>query len=235
MQNQENKAFGIYMTQVAKTQTLSAEQEKSLSDRIKSGDGAALDQLVTANLRLVVAIARKYQAKGLDMDDLVSEGNMGLMKAALKFDADKGPFAAYAVPLSCQGIEMALRQQTALYHVPATERTPAEKKRSRALSMDAPIGHRNRATLTSVLADKEVPDDEQLLGMMSAQTELEVALTQLNERERKVVSLFYGIGCDKMTFAEIASVMGLKRERCRQIRNKALRKVHKGLKQFMKG
>ncbi len=226
----ETKAFAMYMSEIGHTQTLTKEQETELSNRIAQGDASAVDKLVTANLRLVVAIARKYSGRGLDMDDMVSEGNLGLMKAAIKYDAAKGNFASFAVPIICQTIEQAIGKQTSLYTIPKGEATAAEKKRSKALSVDAPLGHNNRNSLLSLLSDGNAPDAEQLLGDISAKSELEVVLNCLNERERAVITGFYGIGCEKLTFMEMAEQLDLKRERCRQIRKKALRKVKKELK-----
>lgn len=227
----DNLSLERYKAEIAKVSQLKPEEEKALSDRIKQGEAAAVDRLVTANLRLVMVVAGRYQNRGVDYDDLVSEGNIGLMKAAIKFDADKGRFASFAVPIISQTIEQAMAKHTSLYTVPKADKSHAELRRSRPLSVDAPLGGRgNNVNLLSFLSDSEAVASDDLLGQKALSAEMNEALATLGEREREVVTRCYGLGTDKQTMAEIGEHMGLKRERVRQIRKKALRKVSKVLR-----
>lgn len=186
------------------------------------------DKLVIDNMGLAVSIARQYRSCGMQMDDLVSEANIGLIRAAMKYDSSKGSFAAFAVPVIRRAVEQAIARQAPLYSVPRSELTPAERKRSRALSVDAPLGGRsNNVTLLSRLSDSSAGQPDDILDESVSSEEMRKAMSVLCEREREVISRFYGIGTDKMTFAEIGEALGIKRERARQIRKKALRKMRK--------
>lgn len=226
MTDKDNTSLDKYMDDIKKEQLLTEAEERDLACRVKAGDRQALDRLTTANLRLVVSVARAYQNSGVPVEDLVSEGNIGLMRAAEHYDAGRGcRFASYAVPVVRKCIERAIEEQAALYRIPKGEITPAARKRSRALSADAPLGGRENVNLLSFIANPDSPShdddvDTSLLGERLARV-----LDVLDERERTVVKCFFGLGSEKMTFAEIGQEMGLKRERVRQIRDKAMRKI----------
>ncbi|MGN0221117.1 MAG: sigma-70 family RNA polymerase sigma factor [Prevotella sp.] len=190
-----------------------------------------LDKLVTDNMGLVVAVAKRYRDKGVEMDDLVSEGYVGLMKAAGNFDAAKGGFAAFAIPIIEKFMEQALQQQSLVKPAASRSSVAGTGRKGKSLSMDAPLGGRENVNLMSFMADTNVPDADFLLYRNAVNDQLTAAMATLPERERVVMTRFYGIGAEKITLAEIASEMGLKRERVRQIRDKALRKVRKFVRQ----
>lgn len=150
------------------------------------------------------------------------------MRAAERFEAGRGSrFVSYASPFVRKAMEQAIALQTGLYNVPSDERTPLERKRSRALSADAPLGGRANVSLLSVLENPDSPSADGMLGEQSFNEAVSEAMKELSDRERMVVMMFFGIGREKLTFAEIGMEMGLKRERVRQIRDKALRKISK--------
>ncbi|MBQ8097677.1 MAG: sigma-70 family RNA polymerase sigma factor [Prevotella sp.] len=216
-----DKAINIYLDEIGRQQLLSEDEERRLSARIKKGDERALNKLIEANLRLVVSIARQYQGKGLNIDDLVSEGNMGLMKAARKFDGERGlRFAGYAVPQVRQQIEKALMAES-------EERRVESNKSGQSRSVDAPLGGRSTMSLLSVLTDANSPLADERVYNQNAETAVEYALRSLNEREAQVVNAYFGIGQENLTMAEIAADMQLKRERVRQIRDRAIRRLKK--------
>lgn len=191
---------------------LSDEEERLLGERIAQGDQKALDKLVTANLGFVVSIARQYQDKGLVLDDLVSEGNLALMLAAAKWKPEKGiRFVQYAVWDIRKAIERAIDQQGNIIH-------------------DAPasVGFTNSRVDMVVAKTNRNAHDE--VDLADAGSELTGSLGCLNERERMVITLYYGLGTDALTMIEIAEQMGLKRERVRQIRKKAEQKLRKPLR-----
>ena len=190
---------------------LTDEEERQLGERIAQGDQQALERLVTANLGFVVSVARQYQDNGLSLDDLVSEGNLALMLAAGKWKPEKGiRFVQYAVWDIRKAIERAIEQQGNIIH-------------------DAPasVGFTNSRVDMAVAKSNRNADES--VSFLSADTELTGSLGSLNERERKVIILYYGLGTDALTMMEIAEEMGLKRERVRQIRKKAERKLRKPL------
>ena len=227
----EDSALNRYLDEIGKGQLLSDEEERALSARILQGDQRALSKLVEANLRFVVTIARQYKGQGLSMEDLVSEGNLGLMKAAGRFDATKGVrFVNYAVVHVRQAIEKAIEQQTGLYKVPKDVKDEiTARQQSMPLSVDAPLGH--RANL-SLLSDAPLADER--IHSEAIEDAVEFALGSLDARESRVVNAFYGIGQEHETMAEIAEDMDLKRERVRQIRDKAIRKLRKAYKRHLK-
>ena len=211
------KAFERYMNEVRTTQRLSELQEKELCERIKKGEAAAVEALVKANLKLVVATADSFSRKGMELEDMVSEGNIALMKAAIKYDAEKGRFAAYALPIIRQAIEQAIEKQSALCG---------------ELSVDAPLnGRQKTVTLLNYLFDADAPVADTLLLDNVVSQRIERAMAVLSDREKEVMRHSFGMGTEKKTFAEIGDEMGLKRERVRQIRNKALRKMRGFLKE----
>ncbi|MBQ8158327.1 MAG: sigma-70 family RNA polymerase sigma factor [Prevotella sp.] len=220
-----DNALNIYLDEIGRTSLLTAEEECRLSSRIQAGDERALNKLIEANLRFVVAIARQYQGKGLSMDDLVSEGNIGLMKAASKFDGSRGlRFVNYAVVFVRQQIEKALKLETA-------EQRVENARDGQSRSVDAPLGGRANMSLLSVLADANSPLADSRVYNSSVAAAVEYALRSLDVRELKVITAYFGIEQDHLTMAEIAEDMQLKRERVRQIRNRALRRLKKAYKQ----
>ena len=189
--NMIDNTLNIYLDEIGVKSLLSEDEERRLAARIHAGDERALNKLIEANLRFVVAIARQYQNKGLPIDDLISEGNIGLMKAARKYDGERGVrFVNYAVVFVRQQIEKALKLESAELRVENM---------------------------------KDVRDD----NSSDVADGVEYSLDSLNERELKVVTAYFGIGQERLTMAEIAEEMNLRRERVRQIRNKAIRRLKK--------
>ena len=189
-----DNTLNIYLDEIGAKSLLSEDEERRLAARIHAGDERALNKLIEANLRFVVAIARQYQNKGLPIDDLISEGNIGLMKAARKYDGERGVrFVNYAVVFVRQQIEKALKLESAELRVENM---------------------------------KDVRDD----NSPDVADGVEYSLDSLNERELKVVTAYFGIGQERLTMAEIAEDMNLRRERVRQIRNKAIRRMKKNKK-----
>ena len=228
----EDSALNRYLDEIGKEALLSDEVEKELSQKIQQGDTKALSKLVEANLRFVVTIARQYKGKGIAMEDLVSEGNIGLMKAASKFDANKGVrFVNYAVVYVRQAIEKFIEQQAGLYQVPKDVKDEVvARQQSMPLSVDAPLGHRTNMSLLSILVNQDAPQADERVHSEAIEAAVEYALGRLDERETKVVNSFFGIGQERETMAEIAEDMEVKRERVRQIRDKAVRKLRKAYK-----
>lgn len=225
----EDSSLNRYLDEIGREQLLTTEQERELSEQIKQGNERAVNRLVETNLRFVVTIANQYKGKGLSMEDMVSEGNFGLMKAARKFDASKGTrFVNFAVVYVRQQIEKAIEQQAGLYKMPRdVSRELVARQQSKPLSVDAPLGHRNNVSLLSVLVNQDAPLADERVHSEAIEVAVEYALQSLNERESRVVNAFFGIDQERETMQEIAEDMELKRERVRQIRNKALRKLRK--------
>lgn len=197
----DNSTLNQYLDEIGRQQLLTDEQERQLSERIRQGDQRAVARLVEANLRYVVKIAALYRGQGLSLDDLVSEGNMGMMAAAAKYDATRGTrFVTYAAPHVRRQIERAIEEQNGLYKVAHDD--------GRTASQDAPQ------------TDSRVYSE-------AVENAIESALQLLPPREAQVVSRFFGIGRERETMAEIAEDMGLKRERVRQIRDRAVRRLRK--------
>jgi RNA polymerase primary sigma factor len=223
----EDSLLNKYLDEIGREQLLSPEEEQRLSARVLKGDERAVNKLIEANLRFVVVIARQYQGRGLAMEDLVSEGNIGLMKAARKYDATKGlRFVNYAVVPIRQQIEKALKVESAEQRVESV-------RDGRTRSVDAPLGTKTNMSLLSVLVDSNSPLADERLLRSNVETAVEYALRSLNERESQVVNAFFGIGQEHATMAEIAEDMNLKRERVRQIRDKAIRRMKKIYKSKM--
>lgn len=232
----EDSGLNRYLDEIGHSAMLSDEQERELSRQIKQGDQRALAQLVEANLKFVVVIARQYKGHGLAMEDLVSEGNIGLMKAAQRFDGERGVrFVNFAAGHVRSQIEKAIDQQSGLYKVPkdATDETSA-RQQNKPLSVDAPIGHRTNTSLLSVLVNPDAPQADERVHSEAVEEAVEYALQSLDERESKVMNAFFGITQEHETMAEIAEDLGVKRERVRQIRDKAIRKLRKAYKQKLK-
>ena len=201
-----------YFEQIGAVETLTDEQEKALAQRIENGDSKAVNELVTANLRFVVYLAKQYQGQGLQMDDLISEGNIGLMKAATKYNTNRNKrFVQHAAPYIRDSIERAVKQQVD------------------ALSIDAPIpeGSQNTVSLLHVLENPDAPRADAAIEQRFLAKELQVSICLLSKREQSVITRYYGIGTEPLSMAEIGLVLGLKRERVRQIRDQALRNLHR--------
>ena len=231
----EDSALNRYLDEIGKEQLLTNEEERQLAERIANGDSRALSKLVEANLKFVVTVARQYKGKGVAMEDLVSEGNIGLMKAAAKFDANKGVrFVNYAVVHIRQAIEKAIDQQGGLYQVPKDVKQDLARQQSIPLSVDAPLGHRTNMSLLSVLVNKDAPLADERVHSEAIEDAIEYALGTLDDRERRVVNAFFGIDQEHETMAEIAEDMDLKRERVRQIRDKSVRKLRKAYRNKLK-
>ena len=176
------------------------------------------DKLVTANMGYVVTLARQYKSDILSTDDLVSEGAIGLMKAAEKYDASKGkPFVTFAAPYIRRAIEKAISRL----------KTDID---TRSTDESLPVGSRNNYTLLNVLEDKNAVRADAAVEEITLTDDLLKCMNVLNEREQRVVNLYYGNGYERQTMAEIAETMGLKRERVRQVRDQALRKLRKEAK-----
>ena len=223
----EDSALNIYLDEIGKSQLLSDEEERRLSERIQNGDQRALSNLVEANLKFVVTIARQYKGRGVDMEDLVSEGNIGLMKAAAKFDASKGVrFVNYAVVHVRQQMEKAIGAAQLASGAVVAPQAPAGSAPTSS-SLDAPLGHRTNMSLLSVLINRDAPMADERIYSEAIGEAIEYALGSLDQRETKVINAFFGIGQEHETMAEIAEDMDLKRERVRQIRDKAVRKLRK--------
>ena len=224
----EDSILNKYLDEIGREQLLTEEQEARLSARILQGDERALNRLIEANLRFVVVIARQYQGQGLSMEDLVSEGNLGLMKAARKFDATRGlRFVNYAVVFIRQQIEKAVRKESDEQRVEST-------RDGQTRSVDAPLGSKANVSLLSVLVNADSPQADQRVYNANLEDAIERSLQTLNERETIVIDAFFGIGEERQTMAEIAERMSLKRERVRQIRDRAVRRLKKNMKIFRK-
>jgi RNA polymerase primary sigma factor len=259
--NRESEALEKYLSEIGKEELLSADEEVELAQRIRKGDRQALDRLTKANLRFVVSVAKQYQNQGLSLPDLINEGNVGLIKAAEKFDETRGfKFISYAVWWIRQSILQAIAEQSRIVRLPLNqvgsvnkinrmltkfeqenERRPSVGEISeetdlpedkigeamlasnRHVSVDAPFVDGEDNSLLDILVNDNAPMADRQLLMESLRTEIASLLKTLNERERRVVTAFYGIGQPEMTLEEIGNKYGLTRERVRQIKEKAIR------------
>ena len=263
--NREDSTLDKYLQEITQERLLTAEEEIALARKIKEGDKDALQKLTRANLRFVVSVAKQYQHQGLSLPDLINEGNIGLIKAAEKFNDTRGfKFISYAVWWIRQSIMQALADQSRLVRLPLNqvgsvnkinkisnkfeqefERKPsiaeiaeeinlsqervsdAIKGNNRHVSMDAPLTDGNDNGLADLLQGNDGQDIDTHLLLESLREELKLALNILDERERFVIEAFYGINQPEMTLQEIGAKKGLTRERARQIREKAIRKLRK--------
>ncbi|WP_440422425.1 sigma-70 family RNA polymerase sigma factor [Prevotella merdae] len=269
--NRENASLDKYLQEIGHEELISVEEEAELARRIKNGDRKALEKLTKANLRFVVSVAKQYQNQGLSLPDLINEGNIGLLKAAEKFDETRGfKFISYAVWWIRQSILQAIAEQSRVVRLPLNqvgsvnkinrilnqfeqenERRPsideiADKTdiphdkiedvlrvNTHQVSVDAPVSDNDATSMIDFMqSDSEPATDNQLL-MESLREEIAAALTVLNERERNVVEAFYGINQPECTMEEIGKKYGLTRERVRQIREKAIRKLKQNTKNKM--
>lgn len=222
-----------YIEEIAHEQLLSDKEEQELAEKIKIGDAMALEKLTKANLKFVVSLAHQYRNRGLGEDDLISEGNIGMMYAAQRFDGKKGVrFVVFAAPYIRKAMEEAIKELSTLYKLPKNEKNKYEKIRSRALSIDqpVPVGSNNNFTLQHILENENAKQTDDLLNQDILSNEIQKGLDVLDEREKRIITYIYGLTGSHYTMAEIAEEMGLKRERVRQIRDKALRKLHKKMK-----
>lgn len=223
-----------YINEIAKTRLLSDDEERRLAERIKIGDAKALEQLTKANLKFVVSMVHEYRTQGLSEDDLVSEGNIGLMRAAQKFDASKGTrFVVFAAPYVRKSIEEAVREHHLLHPSIKKEQGKTGTKSARSISIDQPLppGSNNNITLKNILENQNAPYADEQLNASIVRSEVVDYLQHLNAREQNVLLLLFGLGENgQYTMAEVGEMLGLKRERVRQIRNKAIRKLQRRLK-----
>jgi RNA polymerase primary sigma factor len=261
--NRESASLDKYLQEIGKEELITVEEEVELAQRIKKGDHAALEKLTRANLRFVVSVAKQYQNQGLSLPDLINEGNLGLIKAAEKFDETRGfKFISYAVWWIRQSILQALAEQSRIVRLPLNqvgslnkinkafskfeqehERKPSPeeladsldlpaekvadtlKVSGRHISVDAPFVDGEDNSLLDVLPNTDSPNADKTLINESLAKEIDRALTTLTERESDIVRLFFGIGCQDMTLEEIGERFGLTRERVRQIKEKAIRRL----------
>ena len=261
--NRESASLEKYLQEIGKEEMISAEQEAELAQRIRKGDQEALERLTRANLRFVVSVAKQYQNQGLSLPDLINEGNLGLLKAAERFDETRGfKFISYAVWWIRQSILQAISEQSRLVRLPLNqvgslnkisreiskfeqlnERRPSleeiaehidipEEKIDAAMSItghhvsvDAPFAEGDDNSLLDVLVNEDIPTTDRELVIESLKEEIRNALNVLTERERKVIEDSYGIGRPELTLEEIGTKYNLSRERVRQIKEKAIRKL----------
>lgn len=196
-------------------------EQAQLADKAKSGDRRATERLVTANMGFVINLAKEYQGHGVDFDDLVSEGALAMISAIPKWDYAKTPdFVKYAVWDIRKAMERIIEREGQIVRVP-------EGFDGKFRSMDAPLRPGHTRSLGETMPQKDVLTPSETADDSSVSENLAEGIEHLNERERRVITLFYGIGCHHLTMQEIGEEMGLKRERVRQIRKKAERKLRK--------
>ena len=271
--NRESASLDKYLQEIGKEDLITVEEEVELAQRIKKGDQEALEKLTKANLRFVVSVGKQYQNQGLSLPDLINEGNLGLIKAAEKFDETRGfKFISYAVWWIRQSILQALAEQSRIVRLPLNqvgslnkinkafarfeqenERTPSPEELANVLdipkekvsdtlrvsgrhvSVDAPFSDGEDNNLLDVLVNTDSPNADRGLINESLSTEVERALATLTDRERDIIRYFFGIGCPEMTLEEIGEKFGLTRERVRQIKEKAIRRLrHSSRNKFLK-
>lgn len=261
--NRESASLDKYLQEIGREDLITVEEEVELAQAIKRGDRQALEKLTRANLRFVVSVAKQYQNQGLSLPDLINEGNLGLIKAAEKFDETRGfKFISYAVWWIRQSILQALAEQSRIVRLPLNqvgslnkiskafqkfeqenERRPSAeelaqeldlsvekvtdslKVSGRHISMDAPFVEGEDNSLLDVLVNDDAPVADRMLINESLQKEIDRALSTLTERESDIIKMFFGIGCQEMTLEEIGDKFQLTRERVRQIKEKAIRRL----------
>ena len=261
--NRESASLDKYLQEIGKEDLITVEEEVELAQRIRKGDQKALEKLTRANLRFVVSVAKQYQNQGLSLPDLINEGNLGLIKAAEKFDETRGfKFISFAVWWIRLSILQALAELSRIVRLPLNQvgslnkinkafsrfeqenerrpspeeladslDLPAEKVADtlrvsgRHISVDAPFVEGEDNSLLDVLVNDDSPIADRTLINESLSTEVERALSTLTERERDIIKLFFGINTQEMTLEEIGEKFGLTRERVRQIKEKAIRRL----------
>ena len=264
--NRESASLDKYLQEIGREDLITVEEEVELAQAIKKGDRKALEKLTKANLRFVVSVAKQYQNQGLSLPDLINEGNLGLIKAAEKFDETRGfKFISYAVWWIRQSILQALAEQSRIVRLPLnqvgslnkigkvlsrfeqeTERRPSAeelaeeldipgdkitdtlKVSGRHVSVDAPFVEGEDNSLLDVLVNEDTPNTDGTLMYESLSREIDRALATLTERESDIIKMFFGIGCQEVTLEEIGDKFGLTRERVRQIKEKAIRRLRQG-------
>jgi len=265
--NRESQSIEKYLQEIGKEDLLTADQEVDLAQRIRQGDQEALERLTKANLRFVVSVAKQYQNQGLSLNDLINEGNLGLIKAALRFDETRGfKFISYAVWWIRQSILQGLAEHSRIVRLPANkvgalnklkqtfaqleqeferEPTPEEvaevmeissdevgdyiKTGGRHISLDAPIGPEEEGNMMNIMRDKDSKSPESGLISDSLKKEVKRILNALSPRESIILSHFFGLnGNDYLSFEEIGQKLNLSRERVRQLKEKAIKKLRKG-------
>ena len=269
--NRENASLEKYLREISHEPLISIDEEVELAQRIHKGDREALEKLTRANLRFVVSVAKQYQNQGLSLPDLINEGNLGLIRAAEKFDETRGfKFISYAVWWIRQSIMQAIAEQGRLVRIPLNqvgllgiinrelikfeqlhERRPSideiadrvdvpQEKIEEALnspahhvSVDAPFLDDEESSLLDVLPNPDAPSTDRALVLESLRKEISRLLTILNDRERHVVEAFYGINQPELSMEEIGEKYGLSRERVRQIKEKAIRRLRHHTKNKM--
>ena len=213
--NRESASLDKYLQEIGREDLITVEEEVELAQRIKKGDRVALEKLTRANLRFVVSVAKQYQNQGLSLPDLINEGNLGLIKAAEKFDETRGfKFISYAVWWIRQSILQALAEQSRIVRLPLNQ-VGSLNKISKAFSKFE----------QDVLINDDSPIADRSLINESLAKEIDRALATLTERESDIIKMFFGIGCQEMTLEEIGDKFGLTRERVRQIKEKAIRRL----------
>ena len=265
--NRESASLEKYLQEIGKEEMLTAEEEVELAQRIRNGDQKALERLTRANLRFVVSVAKQYQNQGITLSDLINEGNLGLLKAAERFDETRGfKFISYAVWWIRQSILQAISEQSRIVRLPlnqvgsvnkinreinkfeqANERRPSVDEiadnidlpqekideamniSGRHVSVDAPFTSDEDSSLLDVLTNDNHSTDMALVEE-SLKSEIQEALGVLNERERNIIEASYGINQTELTLEEIGEKYGLSRERVRQIKEKAIRKLRTSTK-----
>lgn len=186
------------------------------------------NQIVNENLNYVKAVANQFRGNGVDFEDLVSEGTLAMITAAQKFDTSRGSkFIAYASPFIRKAMQEAIDKQAAIYRIPKDQKKYAPRSASKAVSVDAPLSVGNQYTLLDILVNKDVEMADDNVAFQQMLKDLNHCVDNLDERESEVIRKFYGLGINHETLAEIAEDMSLKRERVRQIRDKAIRKMSK--------
>ncbi|TSA30444.1 MAG: RNA polymerase sigma factor RpoD/SigA [Ignavibacteriales bacterium] len=262
--NRESQSLDKYLQEIGKVDLLTPDDEIELAIRIRKNDSLALEKLVKANLRFVVSVAKQYQNQGLSLGDLINEGNLGLIKAAKRFDETRGfKFISYAVWWIRQSILQALAEQSRIVRLPLNrvgalnkigkaysnleqeyEREPNAhelaqeldmdisevsdtlKIAGRAVSMDAPFNQGEENRLLDILENEEQPSPDFTLMSESLRSEIERALSTLSEREGEVIKLYFGLNKEhSLTLEEIGEKFNLTRERVRQIKEKAIRRL----------
>ena len=228
--NRENASLDKYLQEIGHEELISAEEEVELAHRIKNGDRKALEKLTKANLRFVVSVAKQYQNQGLSLPDLINEGNIGLLKAAEKFDETRGfKFISYAVWWIRQSILQAIAEQSRVVRLPLNQ-VGSVNKIKRILNKFEQENESDGASMLDFMPSENEPSTDSQLVIESMREEIALALSVLNERERNVIEAFYGINQPECTMEEIGNKYGLTRERVRQIREKAIRKLKQNTK-----
>ena len=261
--NRESASLDKYLQEIGREDLITVEEEVELAQQIRKGNRQALEKLTRANLRFVVSVAKQYQNQGLSLPDLINEGNLGLIKAAEKFDETRGfKFISYAVWWIRQSILQALAEQARIVRLPLNqvgslnkiskafskfeqenERRPSAeelaeqldmpvdkvvdslKQSGRHISVDAPFVDGEDNSLLDVLVNDDSPMADNTLVSESLSREIDRALSTLSDREKEIIQMFFGIGMQEMTLEEIGDKFGLTRDRVRQIKEKAIRRL----------